>query len=116
MIIYETRGVMADRASALRLDRRSFLRTVGVAGTAVAAGGATAACSSGLQGTEGGGGGDTIKIGYVSPSTGPLAPFGEADDFVIGSIQEYFSQNPIQVGGQGYPVEVLKRDSQSDSK
>jgi branched-chain amino acid transport system substrate-binding protein len=107
----------ADRASALRLDRRGFLRTVGAAGTAVAAGGAAAACSSGLQGSDGGGGGggDTIKIGYVSPSTGPLAPFGEADDFVIGSVQEYFSQNPIQVGGQSYAVEVLKRDSQSDS-
>ena len=106
---------MADRAGALRLDRRSFLRTVGAAGTAVAAGGAAAACSSGLQGTEGGAGGDTIKIGYVSPTTGPLAAFGEADEFVIGSIQEYFSQNPLQVGGQSYPVEVLKRDSQSDS-
>ncbi|WP_214407662.1 ABC transporter substrate-binding protein [Pseudonocardia lacus] len=104
-----------DRASALRLDRRGFLRTVGAAGAAVAAGGATAACSSGLQGSEGGGGGDTIRIGYVSPSTGPLAPFGEADDFVIGSIQEYFTQNPIKVGDQSYPVEVLKRDSQSDS-
>ena len=22
---------------------------------------------------------DTLKIGYVSPQTGPLAPFGEAD-------------------------------------
>ncbi|HZG91943.1 MAG TPA: ABC transporter substrate-binding protein [Pseudonocardia sp.] len=109
---------MADRAGALRLDRRSFLRTAGAAGTVMAAGGATAACSSGLQGADGGGGGgggDTIKIGYVTPGTGPLAPFGEADDFVIGSIQEHFSQNPIQVGGQSYPVEVLKRDSQSDS-
>jgi len=26
---------------------------------------------------------DTIKIGYVSPQTGPLAPFGEADKWVI---------------------------------
>ncbi len=109
---------MADRAGALRLDRRNFLRTAGAAGTVMAAGGATAACSSGLQEADGGGGGgagDTIKIGYVTPGTGPLAPFGEADDFVIGSIQEYFAQNPIQVGGQSYPVEVLKRDSQSDS-
>jgi branched-chain amino acid transport system substrate-binding protein len=111
---------MADRAGAFRLGRRGFLRTVGAAGTVAAAGGAAAACSSGLQGSEGGGGtggggGDTIRIGYVSPSTGPLAPFGEADDFVIGSIQEHFSKNPIQVGGQAYPVEVLKRDSQSDS-
>jgi branched-chain amino acid transport system substrate-binding protein len=111
---------MADRADALRLDRRSFLRAAGAASTVMAAGGVTAACSSGLQGSSGGGGGgggggNTIKIGYVSPGTGSLAPFGEADDFVIGSIQQYFAQNPIRVGGQSYPVEVLKRDSQSDS-
>jgi hypothetical protein len=59
---------MADRASALRLDRRSFLRAAGVAGTVMAAGGVTAACSSGLQGGDnggggGGGGGNTIQIG-----------------------------------------------------
>src|SRR5690349_24890260 len=102
---------MADRAGAFRLDRRSFLRAAGAAGTAMAAAGVTSACSSGLQGGGGSSGGSsTIKIGYVSPGTGSLAPFGEADDFVIGSIQQYFSQNPIQVGGQSYQVEVLKRD------
>ena len=26
---------------------------------------------------------DAVKIGYVSPQTGPLAPFGEADRWVI---------------------------------
>jgi len=25
-----------------------------------------------------------IKLGYVSPQTGPLAPFAEADAFVVG--------------------------------
>jgi branched-chain amino acid transport system substrate-binding protein len=28
-----------------------------------------------------------IKIGYVSPQTGPLAPFGEADSFVVDQIR-----------------------------
>lgn len=26
---------------------------------------------------------EVVKIGYVSPQTGPLAPFGEADKWVI---------------------------------
>jgi hypothetical protein len=26
---------------------------------------------------------DVVKIGFVSPQTGPLAPFGEADKWVI---------------------------------
>jgi branched-chain amino acid transport system substrate-binding protein len=26
---------------------------------------------------------DTIKIGYISPRTGPFSPFAEADDFIL---------------------------------
>jgi branched-chain amino acid transport system substrate-binding protein len=111
-----TWGVMADRTGRFRLDRRGFLRTVGAAGAVAATGGVTAACSSGLQGADGSGGGsDAIRIGYVSPETGALAPFGEADQFVISAFQEHFAQNPIRVGGRTYPVEILKRDSQSNS-
>lgn len=105
---------MADRAGARRLDRRSFLRVAGAAGTAVAAGGAAAACGSGLPDADSGPSGDTIRIGHVSPGTGVLAQFGEADDFVIDSVREHFSRNPLRVGGQDHPVEILKRDSQSD--
>ena len=52
----------------------------------------------------------------MSPETGPLAPFGEADQFVISAIRDFFAQKPIVVGGTPYPVEIVKRDSQSDSK
>ena len=31
--------------------------------------------------------GRPIKIGYVSPKTGPLAPFAEADDYILEGIQ-----------------------------
>ena len=107
---------MVDRAIPHGLDRRTFLRLLGAAGTALTAGGMASACSSGLQGSGGGGApGDSIKIGYVSPETGSLAPFGEADQYVIGAVSTFFAQNPIKVGGRTYPVQVLKRDSQSDS-
>src|SRR5688500_1927782 len=33
---------------------------------------------------------DTLKIGYVSPQTGPLAPFGEADKWVIDQMKTAF--------------------------
>lgn len=99
----------------IRLDRRRFLRAVGTAGAAVAAGGVASACGVGLQEGGGSGSSDVIRIGYISPETGPLAPFGEADQFVITAIGDHFAQNPIQVGGRSYPVEILKRDSQSDS-
>jgi branched-chain amino acid transport system substrate-binding protein len=106
---------MAGTTGRVEFDRRRFLRALGTAGVAAAAGSTAAACG-GLQ--EGGGGGEAaqvIRIGYVSPETGPLAPFGEADQFVITAMGEHFAQNPIQVGGTAYPVEIIKRDSQSDS-
>ncbi len=53
-----------------------------------------------------------IKIGYVSPQTGPLAPFGESDKWVIASLQEMFKAG-VEVGGKKLPVKVLLKDSQS---
>ena len=35
-----------------------------------------------------------IKIGYVSPQTGPLAGFGEADSFVVGGVRKAARQGP----------------------
>ena len=32
-----------------------------------------------------------IKVGYVSPVTGPLAGFAEADDFVLEGVNALFS-------------------------
>lgn len=57
----------------------------------------------------------TIKIGYVTPQTGPLAPFGEADAFVLDQMEAYFKDNPISIGGEDYDVEVIVKDAQSDS-
>ena len=53
-----------------------------------------------------------LKIGYVSPETGVLAPFGEADAFVIDEIRKKV-QGGIMAGGATRPVEILVRDSQS---
>ena len=37
----------------------------------------------------------TIKIGFVSPQTGPLAGFGEADKYVIDEMTKYFAKFPL---------------------
>jgi branched-chain amino acid transport system substrate-binding protein len=55
---------------------------------------------------------DTIKIGYVSPQTGPLAPFGEADKWVIDQMKSAFKSG-LTVQGKKYDVEILLKDSQS---
>jgi branched-chain amino acid transport system substrate-binding protein len=57
--------------------------------------------------------GSVIKIGYVSPQTGPLAAFGEADQFVLDTVTELLAEG-IDIGGTVHPVEILVRDSQSD--
>ncbi len=58
---------------------------------------------------------ETLKIGFVSPQTGPLAGFGEADTFVVAEMTEFFNQNPIVAGGTSYSVEIIVKDAQSDS-
>jgi branched-chain amino acid transport system substrate-binding protein len=55
----------------------------------------------------------SIKIGYVSPQTGPLAAFAEADAFILGGVNAALKDG-LKVGGQTYPVEILARDSQSN--
>ncbi len=57
--------------------------------------------------------GRAIKIGYVSPQTGPLAGFGEADNFILSGVKKVFADG-ISVGGAKHPVEILVTDSQSD--
>jgi branched-chain amino acid transport system substrate-binding protein len=56
----------------------------------------------------------TIKIGYVTPRTGPLAAFGEADAFSLAQMQKVFAKG-IRSGSNTYPVEILARDAQSNS-
>jgi branched-chain amino acid transport system substrate-binding protein len=55
---------------------------------------------------------DTLKIGYVSPQTGPLAPFGEADRWVIDQMKAAFKDG-LTVGGKKHDVQILLKDSQS---
>jgi branched-chain amino acid transport system substrate-binding protein len=48
------------------------------------------------------------KIGYVTPQTGPLAPFAEADNFIVGSVREVFKKHDL-------PIEIIVKDSQTNS-
>ncbi len=55
----------------------------------------------------------TIKIGYVSPQTGPLAPFGESDNFNAALFRETM-RNGLKLGGMTHKVEIVVKDSQSN--
>ena len=90
-------------AGGLPLNRRTFLKAAGAGAAALSGGFPMPAIASG----------HTIKFGYVSPQTGPLAPFAEADNFVVSGIQQALSGG-LDVGGRNHPVEILVKDSQSN--
>ncbi|HMN79463.1 MAG TPA: ABC transporter substrate-binding protein [Burkholderiaceae bacterium] len=56
---------------------------------------------------------DVVKIGYVSPQTGPLAPFGEADKWVIDQMKTAFKDG-IGIGGRKHTAQIILKDSQSN--
>ena len=55
-----------------------------------------------------------IKIGHVSPKTGPLAGFGEADAFILEQVRGILAKG-LDSGGKTYKVEIVSKDSQSSA-
>jgi len=55
----------------------------------------------------------TIKIGFVSPQTGPLAGFGEADDYVLKGVRAALADG-VENNGKTYDIEIIVKDSQSN--
>src|SRR4030088_1612502 len=53
-----------------------------------------------------------IKIGHVSPKTGPLAGFGEAAGFILEHVRGILAGG-LQSGGRTYQVQIISKDSQS---
>ena len=118
-----------------RFDRRDFLRLTGYAGTAAGVTAFIAACQS--TGSSAAPSvttkpavtaapstpvtasasaaitGRPIKIGYVSPQTGPFSAFGEADEYAVGTIDTALAGG-LDVGGTLHPVEIIVKDSASD--
>jgi len=86
------------------ISRRTFLKTT--AGAALAAPAILTMTRAYAQTP-------TLKVGYVSPKTGPLASFAEADDYIIAGINKAFAGG-LQNNGKAWTVEILTRDSQSN--
>ncbi len=86
-----------------RINRRRFLQeTV-----------ASAAVISSLSFTRRARAADTLKIGFVSPKTGPLAPFAESDDYILEGVRAALKDG-LAIDGTTYEVEILVKDSQSN--
>jgi branched-chain amino acid transport system substrate-binding protein len=84
--------------------RRDVIKTLGataIVGPAILRGPTAIAATS-----------KVIKIGHVSPQTGPLAPFAEADPFILEQIRGVLAKG-ITNGGVTYDIQIISGDSQS---
>ena len=57
--------------------------------------------------------GNEIRVGWVSPTTGPIAAFGAADDFVLGQLEAKLAKG-VEINGTVRPIRLIRRDSQSN--
>lgn len=55
----------------------------------------------------------TIKIGHVSPRTGPMAGFAEAQTWTLDGIRKTVEKG-LEIGGKTYQIEIIEKDSQTD--
>src|SRR5687768_6555862 len=88
-----------NRTSA-RIDRRTFIG-------GAAAGGVLAVAAPAIAQQR------VVKLGYVSPQTGPLAAFAEADNFTLASVREIV-KGGLRIGNATHTVEIIVKDSQSN--
>jgi branched-chain amino acid transport system substrate-binding protein len=56
---------------------------------------------------------NTLRVGFVSPRSGPLALFGEGDGFVLDQVRKQLSGG-VDVGGKRYNIEFIAKDTQSN--
>jgi len=85
------------------LSRRGFMVS-----SAAAAGAAAFGLSSNSAQAA-----DTIKVGFISPRTGPLGGFGEGDGYILDLARKAIA-NGFKVGDKTYQVTIIDQDTQSD--
>ena len=85
----------------LALDRRALVKGALASGASLAA---TAVFAPAVHAAK------TLKLGYVSPQTGPLAAFAEADNFVISNFTSTM-RGGLKIGNDSYPCLLYTSDA-----
>ena len=91
-----------DMTTPISIDRRRLI-CAGLTAGLMASLGARPALAQGAS----------LKVGFISPRTGPLAGFGKTDGYVLDLARAALAPG-LTVGGTAYPVEILDRDTQSN--
>jgi len=89
----------------IRPTRRGVLRGMG-AGLAASVLGSPAVLRAQTAGK--------IRMGYITPETGPLGLFGETDGYTVQKIRDALGGRLQSANGDVYEIEILERDSQSN--
>lgn len=91
--------------TALHLNRRSFVTLPGGAAASLTV--PASVRSVFAQGD------DVIRVGFISPQSGPIGIFGEGDPYVMDLVRKTVAEG-IEVGGKRFGVEFISKDTQSD--
>ena len=102
---------MPDEFETRRLTRRGLIKRAGAGAAGIAFSGVLAEPAWAQPRTVEAS--NTIKLGFVSPLTGPLAGFGEGDPYIIG-LAKHAWRNGMTIGGKHYAVQIINKDTQSD--
>jgi branched-chain amino acid transport system substrate-binding protein len=98
-------GTKAKRSEKVDQQRRKVIKLMGAAGAGAIASPWMFQSSRAAS--------KTIKIGMVTPETGPIAAFGEPSQWVAAGVRKQLADG-ITVAGQKYNVEIITKDSQSN--
>ncbi|HVC80521.1 MAG TPA: ABC transporter substrate-binding protein [Chloroflexota bacterium] len=104
-------GETDGKSGARGPSRRQVLQAAAVSGAALA-GTTILEGTSSVRASARSRASGTIKIGFVSPRTGPAAGFGEPDGYVLGLAKKAFARG-LTIAGSHYSVEIIDKDSQS---
>ena len=86
------------------ISRRGLILSAGAAGLALA-GGARGAYAAGAD--------NVLRVGFISPRTGPLGGFGQTDGYVLDVARAALKKG-LKIGDKTYEVKILDSDTQSD--
>jgi branched-chain amino acid transport system substrate-binding protein len=101
----QPRATTLDRG----LNRREFAKQA----VATAGGAVLASTVPALWRTAGAADTLQLRVGFISPRSGPLAGFGEGDPYVLDLVRKALAGG-FAIGGKTCAVDVIDKDTQSD--
>ncbi len=94
------------RGSHADLSRRDFVKKAGIGASGLV-------LTSGFPAMAQAAPADTLRIGFVSPLTGPLGGFGQGDPYIVHIVRKHVAHGFV-IRGKRYAVRIIERDTQSD--